>query len=361
MQGIRRKLLAGVAALALLLPTPALPAVLFVGSELAEFTGTGTVSNIAFAYRSAWTRSAIQINRQSAVDPPTNRVTSPTWLAASGNFWLTWRIQGGSAGNTSGNIILAFMDGATQRLVLSGTGTSGSYNLRKRTGAGTYTTLATSASGSMPMTAVAGVPNKVDVYVDYQTVGTVLVYFNGTLVINYSGDPTTDGATTLNSYYLGPNTSGDETYVSEAIVVEQDTRSMGLYSLYPVASGTTQQWTPNTVGNVSKSSNNDVTYVTTGTNNYLSGWTTPTTIPAGTWNLLAVVQSVRLQRSGSGPQNFAYYCRSGGTDAASADFAANTGFTTYAQYVWTTNCATAAAWSISDITTGFNLGVKSRP
>lgn len=347
-------------------------ATLFAGNQHPDFSfqGSGsqnTVYSVAGSRRTAFVPTSMRIwpdTNGAANDPPSYRYLSQTWSSASSDFWLTFRYTcedlAGCTATGSNYQWFRLLDGGTARLMLRGTGTAGQFKLSKRNSAGTFTDLATSSAGVLNFSYTGYTPPKYDIHVVYAVSGSVDVYQNGTNILSYSGDTTTDSATTLDAVDLGAPTASYVTWWSEVIVDTSDTRSMALWALRPQAAGNTQQWTPSTVGNIAKDQLNDATYISTGTNNNISGWTTPTSAPTGTWTLKSVVQTARLQRSGTGPQNFAWHCRSGGTDAASGDVAASLAFANYMN-IWSTNCATAAAWAIGDIASGFNLGIKARP
>jgi hypothetical protein len=188
------------------------------------------------------------------------------------------------------------------------------------------------------------------------------VWADGVSLLSFSGDVTTDSATTVNGLEI-QGIGNTVSYLSEIIVATTDTRAMALWSLTPTASGTTQQFTPNTVGNIDDLGFDDATLVATTDNTHKSGWTTPTTYPTsstGGWILLAVAQSARVLASVGGPQTFKFYCRVGGVDAESSAITPTTSFQNYHK-LWTTNCNTAAAWATGDIVAGFNLGISAAP
>jgi hypothetical protein len=205
---------------------------------------------------------------------------------------------------------------------------------------------------------------QLDVHIDYTVSGGVTVYYNGVSVASFSGDPRTDAATQLDHFAFSSisndNVTSNITQWSEWIVADADTTAMSLWTLAPQASGNTQSWTPNTVGNINEIQINDTTSVSTTTNNALSQWTTPTTAPSGAWNVLAIVQECRLQRGATGPQHADYSLRTGGADfVAGLSLAPATSFGNFNNQIWATNPNTSAAWAITDIAAGFNLGVKA--
>jgi hypothetical protein len=203
------------------------------------------------------------------------------------------------------------------------------------------------------------------------------MWFAGTQVINYTGASIcTDAATQLNqvdfaSFNNGTNNNGGcnsgsgygATCWSEIIIADSDTRGMGLWTLAPQAAGNTQSWTPNTVSDVNPVTINDTNFVSTGSNNALSEWTTPTSPPSGTWNVLAIVQEARVLASTSGPSTAEWLMRTkDGSDHTTGSFTPPVAsFANFNNQIWATNPHTSAAFVIGDITTGFNLGIESTP
>ena len=339
--------------------------ILFAGSEDVDFTRTGYVeqqgSDVNTRNRYTYSRGAMKIGYWSSTsDPPVDYLSTPAFSAQS-TVWVHGYLGSEVGYATTLNAqLVRVLDGSTSRIAVRGTGTSGQLKISKRNAAGTFTDLVTTAAGALQ----AGVtyPAVIDLHVNYSTTGSVTLYINGVSAATYSGDVTTDSATTLSQVTIGTYNTSNYTQWSEVIVGTADTRSLSLWTIPPVASGTTQQFLPDTVGNINPFTINDTNLTATSTNDHLSGWTTSTTPPTGQWGLVAIVQSTRVARGGTGPQAFAFYCRSGGTDNVSADQTGiSTSFTNYSAYIWATNCTTAAAWAIGDITTGFNLGIKARP
>src|ERR1035437_2848394 len=79
--------------------------------------------------------------------------------------------------------------------------------------------------------------------VNYGASATVNVYFDGVLVISYTGDVTVTGVTNLDQMW-GFWPSSNAYYFSEGFVSSDDSRSYwGIYNLALTGSGTTDQWT----------------------------------------------------------------------------------------------------------------------
>jgi len=368
------------AALAVLLlaAAPAARAqILFAGGEDTEFSGV-TSSKRGSAggetdggYRSSFAREGLNVdgNGSTVADPPTYMITSPTFTATSNPLWIHAQVYMANVGSTAGiQAVRVYSPDGVARILLRQTATEGLLKVSTRNAAGTITDLATASSAISANTQTA-----LDLMINYtcSSSGGVQLYVAGVQVINYSGNPCTDSATTLNQVALAQLTNDGNSNGctngtqagncwSEVIAAQQDTRSMGLWSLTPQATGNTQSWT-GSVGNINETTINDSNNINTATNNALSEWTTPTSYPSGNWSLTAVVQSFRALVGTTGPQHFQPLMRVNSTDNTSGtNIAPTTSFANY-QYVWTQNPHTSAAFSTTDISSGFNLGLESEP
>jgi hypothetical protein len=339
--------------------------ILFASGEDTGFTLIGAAvgaTTPAGCSRSGYARSTacgVGANNGTIVaDPPANRFQTPIFTA--GNLvWVHAQFFNATDVTTTNNqqtLLLRSPDGVS-RIVLRQTGTAGTFKVSSRNAAGAFTDLAT-ATGVFTLNTIT----QLDLKVDYSASGGVQLYLAGTLVINYSGDPRTDAATQLDQVeFSGAGFNGNQRTVwSEMIIADEDTTGMALWTMTPQAAGATQSWTPNTLANINKAVINDSTLITTATANALSEWTAPTAVPAGTWNVKAVVQEARVERGATGPQHFDWQLRVSATDyAAGASNAPVTSFGNFSNYSWPTNPATSAAWITADLTTGIQYGIKS--
>ena len=191
-----------------------LATILFAGAEDTDFVQVGsniygaTGGNDTNFERSgaAW---SVQ-NGTSTSDPPANRLQTPTFTATA-NLWLHALVFPQVATTTAAEqaIIIRSPDGVS-RIVVRQTGTNGTLKVSTRNAAGTITDLAT-ASGTF--TAAAAVTLDFNVNYTCSGSGGVTLYLSGVQVINYSGNPCTDAATSLNQVDLASltNGSGDAT------------------------------------------------------------------------------------------------------------------------------------------------------
>jgi hypothetical protein len=332
--------------------------------------GAITQNNSAdYVTRSNFTRGSTVVaafNSTNVADPPASRIQLPAFTA--GNLvWLHAQFSFGvSSATTSGQQVVIFRspDGAS-RVIIRQTGTAGQLKASSRNFAGSITDLAT-ATANIPAT-IATV-HSLDIKLDYSSSGGITAWLDGTQFLSYSGDPRTDAATQINQIELasvcgqgfGSIANGGGTGWSEIIVADEDTRGMALWTLNPQAAGNTQSWTPNTLASINKSAISDTTSISAGSNNVLSQWTTPTSPPTGNWGVKAIVQEARVRVGTSGPQHFDWSARTASTDyTAGVSNAPSTSFGNFNNQFWTTNPNTTAAWAITDIASGFNLGIKS--
>jgi hypothetical protein len=189
-----------------------------------------------------------------------------------------------------------------------------------------------------------------------------LLYIAGTQVINYSGSLCTDSATQLNQADFGQISSTQYNGWSEIIIANASTLGTALWTLAPQASGSTQSWRPNTVGNSNPSTINDSNSVGTTTSNALSEWTTPTSAPAGTWAVLGIVQAARVAVGTSGPSTFEWLMRTkDGTNHVTGSVSPSTSLSNFPNQIWSTNPFTSTQFVLGDIASGFNLGIESTP
>jgi hypothetical protein len=336
--------------------------ILFAGGEDTSFALIGSVavntSGLAGVYRSTYARCALNM-QGSAADPPANRIQTPVFTAVS-TIWAHARVGNGSSGNatTSAVQMLRLLDGGVARILVRGTGTAGQLKVSKRNSAGTITDLVTGTSGLM--TGLSSSTVQIDLQVIVSASGTINLYIDSVLAATFSGDTTTDSNTTLNQMELADWSTSFNSDWSEVIAADVDTRAMNLWSLSPQAAGNTQSWTPNTLANISKTTINDATLISTASNNALSEWTTPTSPPAGTWDVKAIVQEARVSVGATGPQHFDWVVRTGGSDfTAGLSLAPSNTLSNFGNQIWATNPNTSGAWAIGDIASGFNLGIKS--
>ncbi len=328
--------------------------ILFAGGEDTSFTFFGTVTLDTISFRTGYARHSLFMNG-GASDPPANRMVTPAF-SASAVVWVHYQAQPqvGSGTVNSQGLIVRSPDGVG-RIYIRQTATTGQLKVDKRDAATTFTNLFTAAGATF----TTGSVHALDLKINYVASGEVSLWIDGSQVGTFSGDPRTDAATTLNQVDFSSLQTGN-VWHSEIIVGDEDTRGMALWTIAPVAAGNTQSWTPNTVGNINDQTINDATLVSTTNNNDLSQWTTPVSAPSGSWGVKAIVQEARVRVGTTGPQHFDWSLRTASTDyTAGTSNAPSTSFGNFNNQRWATNPNTSGSWSITDIASGFNLGIKS--
>jgi hypothetical protein len=349
--------------------------ILFVGGEEGDFIKTSSACSVdtatTAARRTTLARCSLKVfSNLSLTDSwsatfPGGGVTS---------FWLTARCyynRISAIGNLFAARGLAFTSGGVTRLAVcpgaavgSNIVSAGLVNqpiaLCKITASGTKTTLASSSVNFMGWNTMA----RFDVQVqNYGATATVTVYLEGVQVLTYTGDVTTDGATSLDgvrlhSFVNSDTTNAEAFHWSEVIAATTDTRSVALATLAPAATGNAFAWSGN-VAALNETTLDDTTIASsTSAGQVLETTVTNTTVSA-TAAVQAVVVSARAMKGATGPTSVNLLVRTGGADYAIGPQALPTGFGRL-QGVWATNPATGAAWSASDLTAaGFNIGVQS--
>lgn len=334
----------------------------FIGGEDSEFSGIGTTSidTTTTFRRASYARCSLKVSATSSSS------NSQGWYCVNGfgarsSFWMTARYYCTPPSFTTmvaGSVMLSFFSGAARRLwVTFDTGSNLFWKLYKRDAAGTDTVLATSS------TAVATSSlNKIDVFVNYAVAGSFQLYVGGILVLSYSGDVTTNSATTLDNFalgHMGANNNQHDMYWSEVAVADVDTRGIdGIVTLVPTGAGNSSGWTGAYTDVDETTLSADA--MTSATANQLSQFTvTQQGALSGTVSIGAVCVSARTHKGSTGPQNLQLNVRTGGADFQSSTVALGGDFKA-AQGIFTTNPNTGAAWAASEITAvGFNIGLKS--
>jgi len=336
-------------------------AILLATGEDSGFTGfpqipTTSVSTTRF--RPAFSRCALSTfgTNPAAADPPVQRLQLPPFTPSTIVYFHCIFWDSSTTAITNGQSIIFRSPDGVARIVVRSAGTSyGTQKVSSRNAAGSMTDLAT-FSISYGATSIY----VLDMKIDYTPSGGVQAWLNGTMGINYVGNPRTDAATQINQIEISNLGNNGQTNYSEIIIADQDTRGMALWTLPPTAAGNTQGWTPNTVGNINEIINNDGTFVSTTVNNTLSQWDVSAAAPAGAWSVMGFIEEARVQIGASGPQHMDWNVRTGGLDyLAGATVPLNSSFNNY-QYQWPVNPSTGVAWAVTDFTDpAFNYGVQS--
>lgn len=322
----------------------------FVGGEDHDFSKLGNTSTdtaTTAARRSAYSRCSLLVGPTPGLgEGYTGKLSTDV-----SSFWITARAYFKTY--SSNRELLSIRDSTgVKRLLLLTSGGAGSFSLYKGAASGSQTLLQNS-SNSLPIATLI----KIDInVVNYGASGTVSMYVDGTLIISYTGNIQTDSATVLSSFTLA--NSGDNSYWSEVIVSDNDTRNMSVVTLAPAANGNSFSWT-GSYASVNEVSLDDGTLITSATVGDLAQMTVGSSGINATMSIKAVAVTARAARGSTGPQNVKMNVRTGAADYFSPTVALNT-VLDRAQGVFVNNPSTSGQWAYSDLTAaGFNVGIRS--
>lgn len=328
------------------------------GEDTSATLTSGVTVSTGGAFRSAWCREALVVPGSTS-DPPGDTITFPQVSPVSviwchGRFG--WSALGGSSSLNATMFRLLDASGVA-RIVVRGAPSNG-VKVDKRDSAGTFTNLITSAANVVPTGGLSAFP--FDLKVDYAVAGSVTLWINNVNCGTFSGDVTTDSVTALaQAQYSGLSTATGTDW-SEMFGSDSITINAGLFTLPPLAAGTTQNWF-GVVADVDKAVIDDTSFIADGTPGDLSGWTTPVTFPGGAWIIQSIIQEARVAVGLTGPQHFDWYARTAdGTDhLGGTSNAPTTLFSNFSNFIWANNPHTGIPWVVGDIVAGFNLGIDS--
>lgn len=335
-------------------------AILFVGAEDCDTDGlyNTTIETVELnGRRAGYGRVSFLISGGgSDADPNTRRVAFKKWQSAASEFWLSFYIYSSATGEPNVQWVNFYDPSGVRRLMIRSAG-SNQLKLSKRTAAGTITDIGTFTATGMNF----GTNTRVDIQVNYSSSGFVSIYHNGVLKSTVSGNLVTDSATQLQQVDVCNAGLGffEKAWFSECIVADADTRPLSLVTLTSSTAGAAQQWI-STASNVNQTTVNDATFIYATANDLVQQYKVGS-LPSGSFDVVAVVQSARAIIGGSGPQHLAFLTRIGSTDYASSDYSPPSGAFGNLQHYQAVNPATAAAWTTADLAaTNFQYGVKSK-
>jgi len=322
--------------------------------------------NAGMAYRAGYARCALS-------PAPAGGAGNNVWLRSrqfsATDFWFTARFGGNSLDYTTlslpagTNGLFCFRDaGLVTRLRLKPVHATLTqpFWLQKVSAAGMVTNLAASTSG---VSFRPSAPDKIDLRVNYAVSGTCQLYINGTLVLNYSGDLTTDGSTALAFVELGtvaglgPTNAAENANWSEVIVSTQDTRNQSLVTRAPVALGVTHEWS-GAAADVNELRENDATPNLSDTATQVQQYTV-NALPSGNFAILDVTQVARVTLGATGPQHVQLGNRTYSADFFSNDIAPTVAWDTYS-HTTTVNPSSSVAYTTAELNdAGYNVAMKS--
>lgn len=321
--------------------------VYFAGGEDVDFVNLGLggfVTTGGGTFRSSYARCSLATGTANvtAFWRASGALNGSTGLSS---WWFSAQLW---ANSFNGLHVINFTDGSDRnRLFLKDDANGTSWSLVKRTIAGTETTL-----GSFAITWVGLLKQLVIQVISYGPSGEVKVWYDGVLLLDYSGDIATDGETVLKGLDLG----GYTTSWSEVVIADQDLRAISLCTLAPSGLGNADTFSGFTgssaVNSVNKTTIDDSSYVDSATAAQIEQFTTGS-LPSGNFTVLGVKVSARAAAGANGPQHMDVGFRSGGSDSWSSDFALNPSFANYGALFQ------ASPWPAATLGAGFNIGIKS--
>jgi hypothetical protein len=341
--------------------------------------GSPVASTIGFTTNPAFFNSA---NVPLAVGNPTlwsgvgpissNSLVTPAFTF-SGDLWAHVQIGfdgGGNYGSSADRAMFKFVDpSGVVRLVVSwwkpnDRGPNAVTKLWKLDSAGSATLLQTSAASASAGGLLVASLNEANIRISYGTSGRFRLWGpGGVVVLDYSGDLTTDGATALSRVAFSTifNNDGNElSYLSEFLVTDGiDTRGAVVVRDPITGAGATNTCDSGTYASVNGATIADGSFLEcVSAGESFRGATTPS-IPTGTWAVLGHAQILRASSGAAGgPSRLAPVWRdAGGTDHPAANIAPTSFFDNYV-VVRTVNPATSAPFVVGDFT-GAQIGFDS--
>lgn len=198
-----------------------------------------------------------------------------------------------------------------------------------------------------------------DVEITLGPSGSVKLYRDNVLYIDYSGDTVGDtGATTIDKVRLAPlyGYSSSKSSLSEIIIADEDTRDMRLFYKAVNAAGSSSGFT-GAYTDVDEVNASDADFISSNTADQISTFNLPDP-PAGPLEVKAVAVCGRARRGTTGPQNLQYALRVNGANYTGTSITLDTAFQHTAQQFWHTSPDTASAWTRSEFD-NIEVGVKS--
>lgn len=335
--------------------------ILWAGTEDADFVMAGGASVITTAghFRSG-VRCALRV--PTIIGPQTAYLRVNNKFSAS-DFWLSaWRYSNVSLANTgtaTDHFMFRLLDtNGVVRLRLIPTLTQQSatspWQLQKLDSTGAATNLATTAPGFCD-----NVLQKLDVHITYAVAGRIVIRAAKKVILDYSGDITTDSVTALSGFGLGTSSIGGSTTSSsddwsEIIVSDSDTRSMTLTRVALSGAGASSQWNGATDGStINETTMSDTDGIDTGTTAQTQLFTQSTTLSN---SIQAVVLSATAMTAAGQPQHLRGVIRVGSTNYTSSNLNVST-FLDPVQAIFSTDPSTSAAFTGI---TGMQFGLQSQ-
>lgn len=317
--------------------------VIFAGGELEDFVLQGVVTFTGSNVRTAYARAGLA--PEASTGGMGTFVKAP--FAAGASLGVTVRAYLNNIGFTANNVFLWLSSGGSARLglrIVSGSSPT-TIALVSITSGGTQTVLATSTS-----TVATSVLYKLDLLIDYQVAGRVRFFVDQVLFIDFSGDVTASGSTTLDALHLGSARASTSSNWSEIIVTDgQDPRTLSLKTLAPDSAGSANAWT-GAYTDVDETVASDTDVMSSATAGQVANLGL-TGMPAGWSNLTVTAVKVvaSAARGAAGPTKLAVGVRTNSTDSFPAAVTLDTGFSAATSTMYALNPVTGLAWTTGEV------------
>jgi hypothetical protein len=212
--------------------------ILWAGGEDIDFTGSYSLNTASTALRRVdFSRCALVVtsNGSTAISNPTTPFSSA---------WVSMQMYNTGWGTHSAVFLgLGIFNSATGSWIGIGNdaSTANKINIVKWNGT-TKTRLAAETIASLSTSVLFKIDFEL---INYGVNGTFRVYVNGTLAVEYTGDISSNGDTTLDSVncLCESSANGPRLNISEVIIADEDTRLLSLKTLAPNAAGDINEWT----------------------------------------------------------------------------------------------------------------------
>lgn len=215
-------------------------AILWCGGEDIDFpNGNATVPTTTATYfNSGYARLALAMTNTADKQGARSKAFAG---GAITNGWFHATIYRRNTGYTSLPICGLGKAGTTHGIWVGSTGTADKLGLFKYDGTN-FTQLAAESGSSMN----PGAKHTIDIEViDFGADATINVYLDGgsSPLITYTGDVTTGSMSDLDCAILHGASNSNDSWISEVVVADSDTRTFKLVTLAPNAAGDTNEWT----------------------------------------------------------------------------------------------------------------------
>lgn len=320
--------------------------ILFMGGEPIDFdtlNNTVTVSGAIETFRNKFARCSMQCQGSNA-DFYNN--ASGKFAKASSDFWFTARMHC-TIGALSASYLtfLTFYDKGVKRLGFQMNDQRQLRVVRYQSGV-PDAVIATSSATAIQ----TGGVHKIDVHAVYNTFGRVTVYMDQAMVLDFGGDITAGGSTSLDGFGISSfnNSTNNATYWSECIAIERDSRTLMMKTHTPAAAKPNSQWDGD-VANIAEIVPDDSTIITTNQPDQYARFSVDA-LPTDKLAVAGFKVNARVSRGPGGPQGLQVGVTTGITTSTSSTFPVDTGWSNVSQ-IFENNPTNNAPWTENDINT----------